>query len=228
MNGRAIVSSPRTESPLNVTILLREPVAEEAPKEGRRERRARETRRKILLAALELFSERDPDAVTVEEIAVRADVARGTVFNHFPSKDSICHSMGELQMEALQDAIDEGQISGPTAGEKIGQAMRIMANFPSRDPQRCRTMLIRALATLQPGELPEHRMQWFRVLENWVREGQENGELRADAPPCELAGFVMGLQLQATLLWACGFVEGSLGDHQAYILQLALDGLTTR
>jgi len=221
------------ENQASVSILLREPVVEaeagsEAPKEGRRERRARETRRKILLAALELFSERDPDAVTVEEIAARADVARGTVFNHFASKDSICHAMGELQIEALHDAIEEGQICGPTAGEKIAQAMRIMASFPSRDPQRCRTMLIRALATLQPGQLPEHRMQWFRVLENWVREGQESGELRADAPPCELAGFVMGLQLQATLLWACGFVEGSLGDHQARILQLALDGLTIR
>ena len=212
-----------------MTIVLRELGVEAGvPKEGRRERRARETRRKILLAALELFSERDPDAVTVEEIAARADVARGTVFNYFASKDSICHAMGELQIEALQDAIDEGQISGPTAGEKIAQAMRVMATFPSRDPQRCRTMLIRALATLQPGELPEHRMQWFRVLENWVREGQESGELRSDAPPCELAGFVMGLQLQATLLWACGFVDGSLGDHQARILQLALDGLTTR
>lgn len=222
-----------SETPFNVTIATSEPevlpeVSPEAPKEGRRERRARETRRKILLAALELFSERDPDAVTVDEIAARADVARGTVFNHFASKDSLCHAMGELQIEALRDAIDEGQITGPSAGEKIAQAMRIMAGFPSRDPQRYRTMLIRALATLQPGQLPEHRMQWFRVLEDWVREGQESGELRVDAPPCELAGFVMGLQLQATLLWACGFVEGTLADHQVRVLELALDGLKKR
>lgn len=222
-----------SETPFNVTIAISEPevlpdVSPETPKEGRRERRARETRRKILLAALELFSERDPDAVTVDEIAARADVARGTVFNHFASKDSLCHAMGELQIEALQDAIDEGQITGPSAGEKIAQALRIMAGFPSRDPQRCRTMLIRALATLQPGQLPEHRMQWYRVLENWVREGQESGELRADTPPCELAGFVMGLQLQATLLWACGFVEGTLADHQVRVLELALDGLKKR
>lgn len=199
-----------------------------AAPEGRRERRAREMRRKILMAALELFSERDIDAVTVEEIAERADVARGTVFNHFSSKESLCHGMGELQLEALRDALNEGRIPGPKASDKIAQAMRLMADYPGEDPQRCRAMLTRALASIKPGELPEHRLQWFQMLEGWVREGQEQGEFRTDAPACELAGFMMGLQLQATLLWALGFGQGSLPDQQARVLELALDGVKTR
>ncbi|MCC2669295.1 MAG: Transcriptional regulator, TetR family [Armatimonadetes bacterium] len=201
--------------------------AETAP-EGRRERRARETRRKILQAAVELFAEREMDAVTVEEIATRADVARGTVFNHFANKESLCQGLGELQIEALQDAIQEGRIAGPGVSEKIAHAMRVMCDFPGQDPERCRTFLTRGLASMQPGELPEHRRRWFELLESWVREGQENGELRNDVPPCELAGFIMGLQFQATLVWAYGFVQGTLADHMGRVLGLALDGLRKR
>lgn len=196
--------------------------------ESRRERRAREMRRKILTAALELFTERSFDEVTVEEIADRADVARGTVFNHFASKESLCHAMGELQIDALHEAIAEGRISGPLASDKISQAMRLMAAFPGQDPQRCRMLLSRVLASIKPGELPEHRVQWFRLLEGWVQEGQEQGEFRPDAPSCELAGFMMGLQLQATLLWALGFGRGTLADQQARVLELALDGIRKR
>ena len=196
--------------------------------ESRRERRARETRRKILTAALELFAERGIDDVTVEEIADRADVARGTVFNHFATKESLCHAMGELQIDALQEAIAEGRITGPLASDKIRQAMRLMAAFPGQDQQRCRALLTRALASIAPGELPEHRKKWFELLEVWVREGQEQGEFRADTPSCELAGFMMGLQLQATLLWALGFGQGTLADEQSRVLELALDGIRKR
>ncbi|MGV3719983.1 MAG: TetR/AcrR family transcriptional regulator [Actinomycetota bacterium] len=196
--------------------------------EGRRERRARETRRKILLSALELFSERDIDDVTVDEIAERADVARGTVFNHFSTKESLCHCMGELQIESLRDALQDGRIPGPRASDKIVQAMRLMADYPGEDPQRCRVMITRALASIKPGELPEHRQQWFHMLEGWVQEGQAQGEFRTDAPSCELAGFIMGLQLQATLLWALGFGQGTLPDQQARVLELALDGVKKR
>lgn len=200
----------------------------EATREGRRERRARETRRKILRAALDLFAEREMDAVTVDEIAARADVARATVFNHFATKESLCQGVGELQIEALREALREGRIGGAGVSEQIAQAMRLMAEFPGQDPKHCRVFLTRALASLQPGELPEHRLEWFRLLESWVQEGQERGELRGDVPPCELAGFMMGLQFQATLLWAYGFAEGTLADHLERVLALALDGLRKR
>lgn len=203
-------------------------VLAEAPKEGRRERRARETRRKILHAALELFAERGMEAVTVEEIGDRADVARGTVFNYFATKESLCQGIGELQVELLQDAALDGRIWGPTAGEKIEQALRLLAELPGYNPVNCRALLTRALACLQPGEMPEHRRQLFALFQAWVVEGQQSGEIRKDVESCELAGFIMGLQFQATLTWSYGFVGGSLADHQARVLRFALDGIRAR
>ncbi len=57
--------------------------------ESRRERKKRETRRRIVAEATRLFSERGFDAPTVDEIAEAADVAKGTIYNYFGSKEAI-------------------------------------------------------------------------------------------------------------------------------------------
>jgi AcrR family transcriptional regulator len=53
---------------------------------GRRERKKKDTRRRIFRAAIDLFLEKGFDATTIEEIAEKADVAKGTVFNYFRQK----------------------------------------------------------------------------------------------------------------------------------------------
>jgi AcrR family transcriptional regulator len=53
--------------------------------EGLRERKKRQTRDSIALAAMELFQARGFDDVTVAEVAHAAGVSDKTVFNHFPT-----------------------------------------------------------------------------------------------------------------------------------------------
>ncbi|HET9067464.1 MAG TPA: helix-turn-helix domain-containing protein, partial [Amaricoccus sp.] len=65
---------------------------EEAPAIGTGERRSRELdgREQALLdAAVALMDRDDWEAVTVEEIARRAEHAKGTVYRHFASKDDL-------------------------------------------------------------------------------------------------------------------------------------------
>jgi TetR/AcrR family transcriptional regulator, cholesterol catabolism regulator len=60
---------------------------------GRRERKKLAVERRIREAALELFREKGYEAATVEEIAERADVAKGTFFNYFPRKDTLLEAL---------------------------------------------------------------------------------------------------------------------------------------
>jgi AcrR family transcriptional regulator len=56
---------------------------------GRRIRKRRQTRSLLTRSALDLFAERGFDAVTVTDIANRADVDPSTFFRHFRSKESV-------------------------------------------------------------------------------------------------------------------------------------------
>jgi AcrR family transcriptional regulator len=69
--------------------------------ESRRERKKRATRDTIATTARRLFDERGFDAVTVAEIAVAADVAEKTVFNHFATKEDLVFAGREQRLNAL-------------------------------------------------------------------------------------------------------------------------------
>jgi AcrR family transcriptional regulator len=62
------------------------------PALGRRDRKRLETRNALAAVALTLFAERGFDAVTVVDIADRADVDPSTFFRHFGSKEAVIFS----------------------------------------------------------------------------------------------------------------------------------------
>lgn len=70
----------------------------------RKEREFRRREREILDAALALFSSDDWQAVTVEQVAERAEIGKGTVYKHFASKDEI---YARLTMEFQQQSLEK-------------------------------------------------------------------------------------------------------------------------
>ncbi|UXT61258.1 TetR/AcrR family transcriptional regulator (plasmid) [Agrobacterium fabrum] len=74
--------------------------------EGRVARRQRRNRDALLKAGHEVISEKGIDAATMMEIAERADVASGTIYNYFKSKDELAIAVLELVMEQLARRIE--------------------------------------------------------------------------------------------------------------------------
>lgn len=60
---------------------------------NRRRRDPEERRAEILAAALALFSERGFAATRIEDVATRAGIAKGTVYLHFPDKETLFISL---------------------------------------------------------------------------------------------------------------------------------------
>lgn len=66
---------------------------------GKREQNKESTRKRIVTAALELFEKQGFDNTTTKEIARRARVAEGTVFNYFETKEDIALHFFQLEVE---------------------------------------------------------------------------------------------------------------------------------
>ena len=62
---------------------------------GEREAQVRATRDRIVEAAIDLYLEVGISAATMREIGLRADVAPGTLRNHFPTRDDLDRAMVE-------------------------------------------------------------------------------------------------------------------------------------
>jgi len=71
----------------------------------RRTRRRNTMRQRISNAATMLFLQRGFDAVTIDEIAAAADVARMTVFNHFPRKEDLFFDLDDEGRDIVRAAM---------------------------------------------------------------------------------------------------------------------------
>ena len=77
---------------------------------GLRERKKRQTRQAIAETAMRLFAERGFEAVTVNEIAEAAGVAKATLFTYFPTKESLVLDAGGLDDDVAK------AVAGAAAG----------------------------------------------------------------------------------------------------------------
>jgi len=68
---------------------------------NRAQKRASRTKKKLKEAALDVFSEKSVDAATVEEITQKADLGKGTLYQHFEDKEQIVITLVEEAVEHL-------------------------------------------------------------------------------------------------------------------------------
>lgn len=83
-----------------------------------------ERRQQLIGVALELFSRRSPDEVSIDEIAAAAGISRPLVYHYFPGKLSLYEA-------ALQRASDDlaGRFVVPEEGALGSRLLRVMRRF---------------------------------------------------------------------------------------------------
>ena len=83
-----------------------------------------ERRQQLIGVALELFSHRSPDDVSIDEIAVAAGISRPLVYHYFPGKQSLYEA-------ALRRAAEElaGRFMEPSEGPLGARLLRVMGRF---------------------------------------------------------------------------------------------------
>lgn len=108
--------------------------------ETRSERRRRRHREALLTAAEELMIEKGPGAATVQEITHRADVALGTFYAHFYSKEAISNSVIEGILTATARQIREVTDTFDDTAQAFAYGVRTVMDIAVTDP-RWRRML---------------------------------------------------------------------------------------
>jgi AcrR family transcriptional regulator len=100
---------------------------------GLRERKKRETRQRISDLATQMFLERGFDAVRVADIAERVGVSEKTIYNYFPTKESLVFDEADEQLaNALRAVTDRPGGVSPTRAY-MDELKRQISDLAERD-----------------------------------------------------------------------------------------------
>ncbi|MEW1960500.1 TetR family transcriptional regulator [Kineococcus sp. NPDC059986] len=102
---------------------------------GLRELKAERTRASLHTAVLELAEERGYEAVTVEQVADRAEVGVSTLYRYFPNKDAILLDPVERDVGVLAAAF-RARPAAETEDVALGHALTHFLTAASADPVR--------------------------------------------------------------------------------------------
>jgi TetR/AcrR family transcriptional regulator len=162
----------------------------------RTERRKRRTIDAILAAAEAVYAERGFGGGTVEEIAERADVAVGSVYNHFGSKGGLELAVAERAALADESFMDRAYTADRDAAEEIRAAGLEFLAFYREHPDFFRLLAFPHLASGDGGEETRERVASRVAAQNArlvqaLRAGIEEGSVRPLDP-----------EAVATVLWS--------------------------
>lgn len=86
------------------------------------QKRALETRSRILSALERLLAAREFEAISIADLARAADVAVGSVYSHFKDKSALLPALLDRQLAAAADRLAAYRSSGEIAGVRIARS----------------------------------------------------------------------------------------------------------
>jgi AcrR family transcriptional regulator len=201
-----------------------------APPVGRRERNKLDTRQRIRAAAHELFARRGYNAATMREIAKRADVALGTLFNYADDKRDLVF----LIFNDVLDELTDRALAAPRPGDPLAE--QLLAIFRchylelAKNPVLSR-LLLQELTFYSVGKEAERfhaiRARLIAGLERLVRAAQADGRIGTPAKPAFVARCIFFVYSAALRWWIASprpDVRRGLAELRR-LLALQLDGL---
>jgi AcrR family transcriptional regulator len=99
--------------------------------------RAAETaarRRRLIDAAVGLAAEGGYDAVQMRDVAARAEVALGTLYRHYSSKDQLLLAALAAQADTLKCRLEQRPPRGRTPADRVSEGLRRACRSLEREP----------------------------------------------------------------------------------------------
>ena len=191
---------------------------------SRRSRKKEQTRRGIFSAAMALFAARDYDAVTIEDICERADVAKATFFLHFPSKADLLTEFNERLTATLEKRLID--VDG-TAEDKLRFMVSALVDDWEQNAEIMRKMVREFLDQPSlPTAATEANAGILDLITGIVREGQLAGEFSKTVAPDLVAAALVASWGSFVSAWSSdrNDIPQSAGED---LLNIMLNGLKT-
>ena len=174
--------------------------------------KADETRKRIVRAARQVFSERGYDGATFQAIAMRADLTRPAINHYFASKRLLYTEVADRTNDLVVLAGIERSRRETTLMARMATFITVAMEVDSQNPSTAAFLATAVLESQRHPELRRDENDAVRMTRDWliwaVREAIDSGEL---APGVDTDSLAESLLL---MLCGVGFYAGFVGSYQ--------------
>lgn len=187
------------------------PVAPPSRGHKKRER----TRRGLIDAALRLFARKEVGEVALLDVAAEAEVASGTIYNYFRSREEVVEAVGLSLADDFSEVIAARSVGIESGAQRLAVGVRLF--------------ILRALADPQWASAVFRVVHFDQAMRSKIA-GYVLADLRAGAEEGALAyedeSIALDLVVSCTLGAMRSAVEGrSVAEHDARVAEMILKAL---
>jgi len=162
------------------------------------------TRRKIIDAAVEVFADRGFVGARVSAIAKTAEVAEGTLYVHFKSKEDILVAVFREKMAVLLKELTELVALHDDPETKIRRYIEEHLELVANQPTLMHVMTVELRQSSR--FMRQHGLhgpfgRYLAKIAGVIEEGQRRGAFRDDINPLAMSRLMFGALDQIALTW---------------------------
>ena len=213
---------------MGLNLPIESPKGRKMPPANRTEKRKQQTRRHIIRIAVALFRRQGFQATTMDQIASEADVARKTLYNHFPVKEAIADAYVRDQSMELAKANLQILDRHPDTTSRLLAALDTAYAWVETNPELTGICLGYRMKNMWDGDGIEYSEETGTqgLMAEILRRGQQAGEIRTDIPIKLLVLQIDMLRGSIVMDWLRDRKSFKLRREIARIVDLFLYGAT--
>jgi len=186
-------------------------------------------RESIIQAAIEVFSKKDFKTASISEIAQKAGVADGTIYQYFKNKEDLFFSIPIEKTNEFRSQLElhlEG-ISG--AFNKLRKFVWYFLYFFKTNPDYGRILMLemRVSKSFVKTETYDFLKHSVSPVLDIIAEGQKEGVIRTDVGVYLLRHLILGTLEHMVSRWLLKGEKYDLLEHHQEVGRILIDGLRT-
>lgn len=189
-----------------------------------------EKRMEILKAAVDLFSERGFERTTVDEIAARANVGKGTIYLYFANKEQIFIAIIESGIQYIVNSMDEILSQSGDFHQRFQEMFRQHLQF-AEDHRKFYQLFLKEGLNLKfigdkesQARIMKLHQKIHQQLTQLIQIGIDQNQIRIGDPSI-FAFALSGIMSHSCFQWLTEKENGSLLEQMPVIIDLYLNGV---
>jgi AcrR family transcriptional regulator len=156
-----------------------------------RERNKARITQRIITSASELFRTLGYEQTTMDAIAERAEVSRGTLFNYFATKQALLLPFAaELYTEKVEPEMQAYLSTSPTTLDALRTLFHSIYRHVLALPGVEKALQEELILTPPPVKHDHYGVGFLETLTTILQYGQQRQEIRTDIPPAKQARYL--------------------------------------